>query len=183
MGPNTAHIHVCGLRRMPERVLEIGAAHLVSIIDTNLLPPTPACIHPARHLKLEVDDITEAQHGMTLPSMCHVTELLGFVETWDRRSPMLIHCFAGMSRSTAAAFIALCALHPEASEERIAQTLRKASDTAVPNRLLVSLGDEALGRNGRMIEAVRNMGPYMMDSACAPFYIDHALFFDEEISK
>jgi predicted protein tyrosine phosphatase len=174
-----AHIHVCGLRRMPERILEIKAAHLISVIEMYQTPETPASIHPTRHLKLQMDDITEAQSGMTLPSMDHVTELLAFVDSWDRQSPMLIHCFAGMSRSTAAAFIALCVLHPEASEERIAQALRKASDTAVPNRLLVRLGDLALGRNGKMINAVRNMSPYMMDVACTPFFIDPVSFSDE----
>lgn len=176
-----ALIHVCGLRRMPQTVEEIGASHLVSVIEEHMVPQTPQVIHPSRHLKLKMDDITEARSGLTLPSMQHVTELIAFAEGWDRKSPMLIHCFAGMSRSTAVAFIALCALHPETPEERIAKALRNASDTAVPNRLLVRLGDQALGRNGRMITAVRDMGPYMIDIACTPFCINPIDFEDSTL--
>jgi predicted protein tyrosine phosphatase len=71
----------------------------------------------------------------------------------------LIHCWAGISRSTAAAFISLCALNPEADELRLAQALREASPTAHPNRRLVRLGDTVLQRSGRMIEAVESIGP------------------------
>ena len=59
---------------------------------------------------------------------------------------MLIHCFAGVSRSTAAAFIAACALAPNRDEATIARALRAASPTATPNARLVALADAALGR-------------------------------------
>ena len=71
---------------------------------------------------------------------------------------MLIHCYAGISRSTAAAFIALCALNPHTSEELIASRLRLSSETACPNRLFVALADKMLGCDGRMIAAVAKMG-------------------------
>ena len=77
---------------------------------------------------------------------------------WDRKAPLLIHCWAGISRSTAAAFITLCALNPEADEFGLARALRRASATAYPNRRLVALGDEVLSRSGRMIAAVEDIG-------------------------
>ncbi len=72
--------------------------------------------------------------GCHPPSAEHVGELIDFVQSWDRQAPLLIHCFAGLSRSTAAAFIAMCALNPRTPEEAIARALRRSSDTAVPNR-------------------------------------------------
>jgi predicted protein tyrosine phosphatase len=68
------------------------------------------------------------------------------------------HCWAGISRSTAAAFITLCALNPDADEFGLAKALRRASSTAYPNRRLVALGDDVLSRSGRMIEAVEHIG-------------------------
>ena len=43
---------------------------------------------------------------------------------------MLIHCFAGVSRSTASAYIAVCQLSPHRDEREIALALRAASPTA-----------------------------------------------------
>ena len=63
-----------------------------------------------RHLKLVMHDIESEREGHTLPSEAHVAELLDFVGKWDRTAPMIIHCYAGISRSTAAAFIdSVCA--------------------------------------------------------------------------
>jgi predicted protein tyrosine phosphatase len=96
-------------------------------------------------------------------------ELLNFVENWDKQAPLLIHCFAGLSRSTATAFIALCAMNPRTPEETIARALRRSSDTAVPNRLFVALADNVLGREGRMVAALTSMGPNRPALECTPF--------------
>ena len=96
-------IHVCGLRHVPATIARIGARHLVSVIDAEFLPDTPSAIRRDRHLKLDMHDITEVQSGLTPPAAEHVAELLDFVQRWDKDAPLLIHCFAGVSRSTAAA--------------------------------------------------------------------------------
>ena len=85
---------------------------------------------------------------------------------------MLIHCFAGLSRSTAAAFISLCALNPRTPEEIIARALRRSSDTAVPNRLFVALADNALRREGRMVAALNSMGQNRLAYECFPFGVE-----------
>ena len=89
---------------------------------------------------------------------------------------MVVHCWAGISRSTAAAYTALCAINPYASEELIARRLREASPTAFPNRLIVRLADTALGRNGRMIRAVESIGRGVVASEAVPFSLpaDHS---------
>jgi predicted protein tyrosine phosphatase len=161
-------IHVCALRHLPRTVETIGAGHLVSAIEAQSFPNTPKGIQRSRHLKLDMDDITQAHADMMLPSERHVQDLLDFVASWDQKSPLLIHCFAGMSRSTACAFIALCALNPKASEDRIGQAMRRLSETATPNRRLVALADDILGRDGRMIAAVSEMHAQFIDVA-APF--------------
>jgi predicted protein tyrosine phosphatase len=71
---------------------------------------------------------------------------------------MLIHCYAGVSRSTASAFIAACKLSPHREEAEIARVLRQASPTATPNLRFVALADERLGRGGRMVSAIEAIG-------------------------
>jgi predicted protein tyrosine phosphatase len=98
-------------------------------------------------------------------------QFLDFVAAWDGRGPMVIHCWAGISRSTAAAFIGLCALNPATSEDLIARFLRETSPTAYPNRLMIRLGDAALGRAGRMVAAVEAIGRGEIASEAIPFSI------------
>lgn len=165
----TASVYVCPLRLLPEMVERTGARHVVSAINADIMPATPTAISPARHLRLAMHDIVEAQHDMTLPGKAHVAELLDFALSWDGKDPMLIHCYAGISRSTAAAFITLCALNPSAPEEAIARALRRSSGTASPNHRFVALADEALGREGRMTAALAAMGPHRVAPECIPF--------------
>ena len=165
-------VHVCALRHVPDMVMRTGASHLISAINADLLPPTPATLVPERHLKLDMHDIVEARPDWTPPAERHVAELIAFAESWDRQAPLLIHCFAGLSRSTAAAFITLCALHPHVEEDEIARALRRSSATAVPNRLFVTLADKALARRGRMVAALESMGPHRVALECVPFEIE-----------
>jgi predicted protein tyrosine phosphatase len=119
-----------------------------------------------------MDDITEPMDGYTTPSEAHVDQVLDFVRGWDRRAPMVIHCYAGVSRSTASAFAAACMLNPHRNEMEIAQKLRAASPIASPNRLIVSLADKALGRDGRMIRALESIGPASMMVEGKPFLVE-----------
>ncbi len=168
----TATIHVCALRHVPDIVERTGARHLVSAIDSYFVPPTPDGVAAERHLRLQMHDIVEEQPDATAPAKHHVRKLVEFVRAWDRREPMLIHCFAGLSRSTAATFITLCALNPDTPEELIARALRRSSDTAVPNKRFVALADEELGREGRMSAALASMGLNRIASECVPFGVD-----------
>jgi predicted protein tyrosine phosphatase len=166
-----AAIHVCALRHVDDVARQIGASHLVSAITADLQPATPASVSADRHLKLDMHDITEARPGAVEPCADHVVQLLDFVRRWDREAPLLIHCHAGISRSTAAAFITLCALNSDAPESAIAWAIRQSSDTAIPNRLFVSLADATLGREGRMLAALRGMGPNRVALECVPFSV------------
>jgi predicted protein tyrosine phosphatase len=65
--------------------------------------------------------------GYIAPADEHVSRLTTFVRGWDRAAPLVVHCFAGTSRSTAGAYVAVCALNPARAELAIAQALRRAS--------------------------------------------------------
>ena len=141
---NRETIYVGPLSAVDHAIRESGVSHLMTLINDQAMIDTPPTIVPDNHLRLAMNDIAEPQPGLVPPSHGHVSELIEFAVSWDRKAPMLIHCWAGISRSTAAAFISLCALNPAVDEHRIAQAIRKASPTATPNRRLVQFADSVL---------------------------------------
>jgi predicted protein tyrosine phosphatase len=151
-------IHVCPLSRLHETVIVTGAMHIVTMLRDADRMQRPRHIPAKNHLVLTMDDITQPADGYTPPSEEHVTKLVEFLAAWDRRAPLVMHCLAGISRSTAGAFVAACALNPQRSETVIAQAIREASPTAMPNAMLVKLADNVLSRQGRMIEAIEAIG-------------------------
>jgi predicted protein tyrosine phosphatase len=165
-------IHVCSLARLHDTVRETGARHVVTLMKDITLVHRPASIAPENHLLLDMDDINEHLDGYIVPAEEHVGDLLRFVRAWDRAAPLVVHCYAGISRSTAGAFVTACALNPGRDEMVIARALRDASPTATPNRRIVALADRILTRNGRMVMAIEQIGPGTAAYASEPFRLD-----------
>lgn len=165
-------LHVCSLAELHPTVKATRASHVLTIMANVAQVERPHTILEANHLRVQVDDITEAMDGFVVPSDLHVAQVIDFVRAWDRKAPMVIHCYAGISRSTASAFIAACLLNPDRDEESIARQIRAASPSAYPNRLIVSLADAALKREGRMVRALDAIGPGDMSVAGQPFQVD-----------
>jgi predicted protein tyrosine phosphatase len=165
-------IHVCSLARLHATVEETRARHMVTLLRLIDRVERPISIPERNHLVLAMDDIVLPQEGYTVPGEEHVVRLIEFVKIWDRSAPMVVHCFAGISRSTAAAFTAACVLNPARDEEQIARAIRAASPTAQPNARIVSIADRLLKREGRMIRAVENLGPGEPATEGHPFRLD-----------
>jgi predicted protein tyrosine phosphatase len=151
-------LHVCSLARVAETVRATGARSLVTLLNVETLVSRPAEIDPQRHLFIGMSDISEPLDGHVLPAEQHVRQVIAFARAWDRNEPLVIHCHAGVSRSTAGAFIIACALAPARPEIEIAEAIRHASHTATPNRRMVAIADAMLTRGGRMIAAVEHIG-------------------------
>ena len=151
-------LHVCPLSRLHDTVTATRASHMVSLMGVGAEVERPATIAAERYLFIGVSDIVEPREGYVLPEATHIEQLLTFVRAWGRESPLLFHCWAGISRSTAAAYIAACALAPEQDETAIAAALREVSPSATPNARFIALADDLLGRRGRMVDAIRAIG-------------------------
>jgi len=165
-------IHVCSLAALTETVRRTGASHVLTVMANVDQVQRPASVLPANHLKISFDDIIEPIDGYVAPTAAHVEQMLTFVRGWDRNAPLVIHCYAGVSRSTASAFAAACALNPHRDEMEIARKIRAASPIASPNRLIVGLADTALGRDGRMLRALDDIGPATMMVEGKPFLLE-----------
>jgi predicted protein tyrosine phosphatase len=167
-------IHVCSLARLYSTVEETRAQHIVTLLKVPDRVERPAHIAPGNHLILSIDDIAAPIDGYTCPADEHVSRLIDFVGKWDRAAPMVVHCFAGISRSTAGAYVAACALNPARDEMQIAWDIRRASRTAQPNARIVSIADRLLKRDGRMIRALEAIGPGDAAMEGDPFRVEIA---------
>jgi predicted protein tyrosine phosphatase len=165
-------IYVCSLSRLHETVERSGARHIITLIDAATRVERPGSVHQDHHLFLGFNDITEPMDGLIHPSPDHVEEVLTFAERWDRATPLVVHCFAGISRSTACAYILACALSPYRDERDIARALRKVSASATPNRLFVAHADARLKRAGRMVAAIEEIGTGALASEGEPFVLE-----------
>jgi predicted protein tyrosine phosphatase len=110
-----------------------------------------------RHVRLAFHDIVEPMPGLTAPDRVVMQAVLDFGRASEPQRPLLIHCWAGISRSSAAAFAIACDRNP-GFERDIAGELRRRAPFVTPNRLMIRLADELLARDGRMVEAIGNIG-------------------------
>lgn len=150
-------IIVCPLSKVMSLASTRQPQRVVSLLDPNSSFPQLK-EYGDRHHKASVHDIPTSIDGLNAPCETSVGQVIRFVSDWDRSAPILIHCYAGISRSTATAFVTACLHNPKADEEEIAQTLRDASPTASPNMLIVEIADAELGRRGRMTRAIERIG-------------------------
>jgi predicted protein tyrosine phosphatase len=168
----TIMIHVCSLADLHATVKDTGASHVLTVMANVAQVRRPETVLEGNHLRVQMDDILVEMNGFVAPNESHMVQVLDFVRNWDRNAPLVVHCYAGISRSTASAFAAACMLNPGRDERDIARKIRAASPIAQPNRLLVTLADRALGRDGRMVRALDEMGPGSMTVVGKPFRID-----------
>ena len=153
-----AEIHVCPLSQLVETSNKSGAKTVASLINANMDVPYPLSVPLENRSFLGFNDIVEDTPGFTPPEKKHAQQLIDFVTKWDQSTPLVVHCWMGVSRSTAGAYIAQCALMPEMDEYELAKELRAASPEATPNMRLIHFADEILGRERRMIKAIDEMG-------------------------
>lgn len=162
-------IYICPLSAIEAVAQQAGASHVMTLINEATPVQTPSSVCKNNHLRVTMNDINEPMPGLIHPTEGHVSAIIEFALTWDQQAPMVVHCWAGISRSTAAAYTALCSLNADVSEHVLANHMRQASPTAHPNRLIISLADRLLSRSGRMVEAIEAIGRGEMVMEAQPF--------------
>jgi predicted protein tyrosine phosphatase len=151
-------IIVSSLRMAHQQLALSGAKKAISILSPESSYPVFDSLAAADHLCLSFHDVAGHAEGLSAPGAHDMQKLLTFLRAWKQDTPLLVHCWAGISRSTAAGYIATCLFQPDADEHELARSLRAASPSATPNPLLVKLADDALGRDGRMVSAIKAIG-------------------------
>ncbi|MEM8937601.1 MAG: protein-tyrosine phosphatase family protein [Pseudomonadota bacterium] len=145
------NIWVSPLSRVHETASRVQPAHVISLLSPGSDFPTIDILAEDDHHRVEVHDVRDETPDCVAPAASHVNGVIKFIRRWRTEAPLLVHCWAGVSRSTATAYIAACVHNPSADEGEIAMALSRASPTAFPNTRIVAFADEILGRGGRML--------------------------------
>jgi predicted protein tyrosine phosphatase len=153
---DTPCLHVCPLSGVTGIADGLGRFDLLTLLSPDQARDNDRIRGCERHLALSFHDITEIRPGLVAPDRTIMQAILDFGRDARART-MLIHCWAGISRSSAAAYVIACDRNP-GFEHDIANELRRRAPSVTPNRLMVALADDLLDRNGRMTEAISRIG-------------------------
>ena len=140
-----------------EAAQAVKPARILSLLDPGDPFPEFPGISPSHHLKIEVDDIADLSAPILPPSPSMIRRIIAFGRVSASQS-LLVHCHAGVSRSTAAILTILADRHPSRLEE-ICDLMATRAPQADPNRVMISLGDAELGLNGRLSQAAAKIRP------------------------
>jgi predicted protein tyrosine phosphatase len=144
---------ICGLDELDGHQ-DRRVTHVLSILDPEW--PEPAAFHafyPHIRATFRFHDAIELDPGVLLPQKADVEAILAFGRDAGEAARLLIHCHAGISRSTAATLMILAQAHPQEREDAIAERLIEIRPQAWPNSRMIAFADELLDRGGRLMAA------------------------------
>lgn len=170
----SGQIWVSGLADFDQIVRQKKPKRIISTISEHQIPPTPEGVEAEHHLVLNFNDISRPLKGMKAPDTPDMDKLIAFAQKWDEQCPIFVHCWMGISRSTASALIIALVRRPEFDDELAARHLRYIAPSATPNPRLIELADRQLGRGGALISAVNKIGRGRMASQGSAFCFDLA---------
>jgi predicted protein tyrosine phosphatase len=150
-------VTICGIDELGFH-WEAGVTHVLSILDPGWPEPEALGAFDAhRRLELRFHDVIEAGPGWIAPERLDVEQLLSFGRdlTESRGTHLLVHCHAGVSRSTAAATLILAQARPDRPAEEVLQAVVRQRSHAWPNLRILELGDALLDRRGEIVDAAR----------------------------
>jgi predicted protein tyrosine phosphatase len=146
---------ICGIPELDEHCAA-GVTHVLSILDPDTPdPPAFAAFAPHHRLALRFHDIIETLPDRLAPARADVERLLAFGHELSKTpgNHLLIHCHAGVSRSTASAALILAQARPDRPARDALEAVAQLRPRAWPNLRILEFGDELLSRNGEIVAA------------------------------
>ena len=155
-----SRLSVCGLTELGA-FQNAAVTHVLSILDPDYPEPADfAAYGPHKRLTLRFDDVIAPGPNHILPERHHIEALLEFgkglaAAVDDPLHHLLVHCHAGISRSTASMTILLAEARPQAEEDALFAHIREIRPQAWPNSRMIAMADDLLKRDGRLVAALR----------------------------
>jgi predicted protein tyrosine phosphatase len=154
-------ITVCGIDELPQHS-EVGVTHVLSILDPAWpVPDAFGTFGEHERLELRFHDVIEETADMIPPTQAHVEKVLAFgrgmIAEPEPGAHLLVHCHAGISRSTASMILIVAQARPAVPAAAIAQEILRMRPKAWPNLRIIEMGDAMLGRDGELVAAVTDI--------------------------
>lgn len=140
---------ICSKNQVRSRVKQVDATHLITMLDVGDYIVTPSRIDPENHLKLAFDD-EENRFALRAPTIDHCRKILEFGAALPDDAVTVVHCFAGMCRSTAAG-LALWIQKNGKDTVRARAWLAEDRPEAMPNMLMAQYFDDLLEMDGEFV--------------------------------
>lgn len=165
---------VCGLGELLDH-RQAGVTHVLSILDPGYPEPEAFTDYDPHHrLTMRFHDIIGPWSGYEVPEPHHVEALIAFGEELDTAGEavrhLLVHCHAGISRSTAALATLMTRKTPIGAEAAVFAQIRRIRPQAWPNSRMIGFADALLGRGGRLVQALQDH--YRQQAAAYPDFIE-----------
>lgn len=162
------NITVCGIEQASALLTTVKFSHIVSINNPGQSAPVIPK-HQGEVLRLRFDDI-EVPYGASITtgyvpvsvpqmeSLCWFLEWFKLYNDNNKDGRILIHCSAGIARSTAAALVLLYMETVEA--QIVVDELLKLAPDASPNRRMCRLADDLLNAEGCIVDCCERVHEY-----------------------
>ena len=184
-------IIVCSLNDLESVCSSVKPSHIISVIDPGYGPKTPEGVQ--NHLILNFHDIVtisedniiyrlpgDTNHQI-LPNLYHVNKIVNFIDTWNQNTPIVIHCWCGVSRSMATATFLLCKMNTKNIEKNV-RFIRSVAPHANPNKLMISMFEKYLNINNELTRAYEKY-PHSITYDCTVTFAPITIFDIKELSK
>ena len=155
-------IIVCSLKDLNSICTSVQPSHVISVIDPGFAPETPNGV--THHLKLGFDDIINVSPNnqifrlnsdeipQTPPNQEHINSIIEFSKSWNKKLPIVIHCWCGVSRSMATATYLMCS-EDNSNIDRNIRYIRTIAPHANPNKVLINLFETSLNLGNKISKA------------------------------
>ena len=184
-------IIVCSLKDLESVCESVEPSHVISVIDPGYVPETPKGVK--YHLKLGFDDIEnlDSDHRIfrsntdkippQLPNENHIKSIADFSASWNPISPIVIHCWCGVSRSMATATFFLCK-HDSADINKNIRYIRSVAPHANPNKLIIKLFEKNLQIENEISQAFLKY-PHTKSYDCSVNFAPVTIFDYDDMSN
>lgn len=135
---------VLGLSEAGVEIYRQWPTKIVSLVSRHL--PLP---QQSDHLIIHVEDV-HSEEGDDYPTAEMVESILNYAKSFTDEDRVMVHCFAGQSRSTAAMIAILIGSGMDWRSAHDAVVANRA--VALPNQLIIRLLDEHFEFAGELIE-------------------------------
>ncbi|HRJ61422.1 MAG TPA: protein-tyrosine-phosphatase [Azospirillaceae bacterium] len=152
-------VTVCGIEELSGFAAD-GVTHVLSILDPGHAEPESfGAYGEHQRLELRFHDVIEETAGQCAPSETDVARILAFgrdlMDEPGGVGHLLVHCHAGISRSTAALTMMLAQANPSRPAAQAMAAVADIRAKAWPNLRMIEIADEMLERRGELVAAVR----------------------------